>query len=248
MSPICQGLMLTLRRALKVILSSELPRSPGPRLRAWARLSLLPVSTRSTRPRSTKRLSTGLNECLTCGCHNAPRWLSLVAQTASDRRRLRISIAYPGAKTALAEIYNAEDKRHAQAAAKTFTTNHGTKFARATTKITDDLDMLLSFYDYPAEHWIHLRTTIPIESTFATVRHRTRVTKGRGSRTAGLAVAFKLIESAQQRWRAVNAPAWSGWSAPAPPSAPASSLNVQCRRWLRELPRPRPHGGRAGRH
>jgi transposase-like protein len=66
--------------------------------------------------------------------------------------------------------------------------------------------VLLSFYDYPAEHWIHLRTTNPIESTFATVRHRTRVTKGPGSRTAGLAMAFKLIESAQQRWRAVNAP------------------------------------------
>ena len=66
--------------------------------------------------------------------------------------------------------------------------------------------MLLCFYDYPAEQWIHLRTTNPIESTFATVRHRTRVTKGPGSRAAGLAMAFKLIESAQQRWRAVNAP------------------------------------------
>jgi transposase-like protein len=75
-----------------------------------------------------------------------------------------------------------------------------------TAKITDDLDVLLSFYDYPAEHWIHLRTTNPIGSTFVTVRHRTRVTKGPGSRAAGLAMAFKLIESAQQRWRAVNAP------------------------------------------
>ena len=58
----------------------------------------------------------------------------------------------------------------------------------------------------PAEHWVHLRTTNPIESTFATVRHRTKVTKGPGSRAAGLAMAFKLIESAQDRWRAVNAP------------------------------------------
>jgi putative transposase len=58
----------------------------------------------------------------------------------------------------------------------------------------------------PAEHWIHLRTTNPIESTFATVRLRTRVTKGPGSRAAGVAMAFKLIESAQHRWRAVNAP------------------------------------------
>ncbi len=65
---------------------------------------------------------------------------------------------------------------------------------------------LLAFYDYPAEHWVHLRTTNPIESTFATVRHRTKVTKGPGSRAAGLAMAFKLIESAQKRWRAVNGP------------------------------------------
>jgi transposase-like protein len=68
------------------------------------------------------------------------------------------------------------------------------------------LDELLAFYDYPAEHWAHLRTTNPIESTFATVRHRTKVTKGPGSRAAGLAMAFKLIEVAQCRWRAVNAP------------------------------------------
>jgi putative transposase len=64
----------------------------------------------------------------------------------------------------------------------------------------------LAFYDFPAEHWIHLRTTNPIESTFATVRLRQRVTKGPGSRAAGVAMAFKLIESAQTRWRMVNAP------------------------------------------
>ena len=64
----------------------------------------------------------------------------------------------------------------------------------------------VEFYNYPAEHWIHLRTTNPIESTFSTVRLRTKVTKGPGSRMAGLAMAFKLIEAAQGRWRAVNAP------------------------------------------
>ena len=73
-------------------------------------------------------------------------------------------------------------------------------------RITEDLDVLLAFYDFPAEHWVHLRTTNPIESTFATVRLRQRVTKGPGSRAAGIAMAFKLIESAQRRWRAVNAP------------------------------------------
>jgi transposase-like protein len=66
--------------------------------------------------------------------------------------------------------------------------------------------VLLAFYDYPAQHWIHLRTTNPIESTFATVRLRQRITKGPCSRAAGVAMAFKLIESAQARWRAVNAP------------------------------------------
>jgi transposase-like protein len=114
--------------------------------------------------------------------------------------------AHPGAKKALAEIWGAEDKAHAQAAVKAFEAAYGAKFPKAVAKITDDVEELLAFYDYPAEHWVHLRTTNPIESTFATVRHRTKVTKGPGSRAAGLAMAFKLIESAQDRWRAVNAP------------------------------------------
>jgi putative transposase len=114
--------------------------------------------------------------------------------------------AHPGARAALAEIYNAEDKTHALAAAKAFAADYGPKWPKAVAKITDDLDVLLAFYDYPAEHWVHLRTTNPIESTFATVRLRQRVTKGPGSRAAGVAMAFKLIESAQTRWRAVNAP------------------------------------------
>ena len=114
--------------------------------------------------------------------------------------------AHPGAKAALAEIWGAEDKTHAQLAAKRFADLYGAKFGKAVAKITDDLDVLLSFFDFPAEHWVHLRTSNPIESTFATVRHRTKVTKGPGSRAAGLAMAFKLIEAAQDRWRAVNAP------------------------------------------
>lgn len=114
--------------------------------------------------------------------------------------------AHPGAKKALQEIYNAEDRRHARDAAAVFKSLYGAKFTKAVAKITDDLDALLAFYDFPAEHWVHLRTSNPIESTFATVRHRTKVTKGPGSRAAGLAMAFKLIESAQDRWRAVNAP------------------------------------------
>ena len=114
--------------------------------------------------------------------------------------------AQPGAKAALAEIYNAEDREHAEKAVKAFEADYGAKWPKAVAKITDDLDVLLEFYAYPAEHWVHLRTTNPIESTFATVRLRQRVTKGPGSRAAGIAMAFKLIESAQTRWRAVNAP------------------------------------------
>ncbi|HZN70293.1 MAG TPA: IS256 family transposase [Micromonosporaceae bacterium] len=114
--------------------------------------------------------------------------------------------AHPGAKKALAEIWNAEDRDHARRAVSAFKLAYGAKFAKATAKITDGMDELLAFYGYPAEHWIHLRTTNPIESTFATVRHRTKVTKGPGSKAAGLAMAFKLIEAAQGRWRAVNAP------------------------------------------
>jgi putative transposase len=112
--------------------------------------------------------------------------------------------AHPGAKKALAEIWGAEDRDHARRAVAAFKLAYGAKFGKAVAKITDDLDELLAFYDYPAEHWIHLRTTNPIESTFATVRHRTKITKGPGSKAAGIAMAFKLIEAAQGRWRAVN--------------------------------------------
>ncbi|GAC1666234.1 MAG: IS256 family transposase [Candidatus Dormibacteraceae bacterium] len=110
------------------------------------------------------------------------------------------------ARRALAEVRDAEDRAHAETAARRFADDYGTKWPKAAAKLTDDLDPLLAFYDFPAEHWIHLKTTNPIESTFATVRLRTKVTKGPGSKTAGLAMAFKLIESAQDRWRALNGP------------------------------------------
>ncbi|UJB45341.1 IS256 family transposase [Streptomyces sp. A1-5] len=114
--------------------------------------------------------------------------------------------AQPAAKKAIQDIYNAEDRDHAEAAIKTFAQLYGAKFPKAVKKITDDQEELLAFYGFPAEHWIHLRTTNPIESTFSTVRLRTKVTHGAGSRGAALAMVFKLVESAQQRWRAVDAP------------------------------------------
>jgi putative transposase len=114
--------------------------------------------------------------------------------------------AQPAARAALAEIRDAEDKDHAGKALDQFVKDYEVKWLKATEKMTKDRDALLAFFDFPAEHWIHLLTTNPIESTFATVRLRTKVTKGPGSRAAGLAMAYKLIEQAQTRWRAVNAP------------------------------------------
>ncbi|MEU7469991.1 IS256 family transposase [Streptomyces sp. NPDC044984] len=114
--------------------------------------------------------------------------------------------APPGAKKAVQDIYSAEDIRHAEAVIKTFAELYGAKGSKAVKRITDDRAGLPAFHAFPAEHRIHLRTTNPIESTFATVRPRTKATRGAGSRTAALAMVFKLVESAQQRWRAVNAP------------------------------------------
>lgn len=107
------------------------------------------------------------------------------------------------AKEALKAIYSAESRTVALEATKRFADEFAA-FPKATKKITGQLDVLLAFYDYPLEHWIHLRTTNPIESTFSTVRLRTKVTRGAGSRKAGLAMAYKLLDAAQARWRRIN--------------------------------------------
>jgi transposase-like protein len=105
------------------------------------------------------------------------------------------------AKVALKEITCAENKREAQKAIDEFAAEFGAKWPKAVSKIVDDREGLLTYYDYPAEHWRHLRTTNPIESVFAPVRARTDITKGPGSRQAGLAMIFKLVEAAEGRWR-----------------------------------------------
>ena len=112
----------------------------------------------------------------------------------------------PTARRMLAEVRDAEDREHALAAMQVFARELGAKWPKAVAKVLDDAEALLAFFDFPAEQWVHLKTTNSIESTFATVRLRTRVTKGPGSRAAGLAMAFKLIEAAEQHWRAVNSP------------------------------------------
>jgi putative transposase len=114
---------------------------------------------------------------------------------------------------------------HAKAAARAFAADYGTKWPKAAAKITEDLDVLLAFYDYPAEHWVHLRTTNPIESTFATVRLRQRVTKGPGS-GAGASRWRSSSSSPRNDAGARSTPRTSSpSSAPAPPSSAASSSN-----------------------
>ena len=111
-----------------------------------------------------------------------------------------------GARKALHEIIQAEDRTHAERAIQALVSDYGAKWPKAVAKVVDDTEALLTFFDYPAEHWLHLRTTNPIESTFSPVRARTRVTKGPGNKQAGLAMVFKLLEAAEGRWRAVNGP------------------------------------------
>ncbi len=108
------------------------------------------------------------------------------------------------AKSMLHEIWMAETRKEAERSFDLFLETFQAKYPAACECLAKDRDVLLTFYDYPAEHWIHLRTTNPIESTFATVRLRTAKTKGSGSRIACLTMVFKLVQSAQKRWRALN--------------------------------------------
>ena len=108
------------------------------------------------------------------------------------------------AKGHLHDIWQAETKAAANAAFDFFVETYGVKWDKAVPKLLKDRDALLTFYEYPAEHWKHIRTSNPIESTFATVRHRTTQTKGCLSRKTGLAMAFKLMMSAQKKWRKLD--------------------------------------------
>lgn len=110
----------------------------------------------------------------------------------------------PGAKAKLHEIWMAPTRADAERAFEQFVDLYAAKYPKAVACLEKDRDALLTFYDFPAEHWIHLRTTNPIESTFATVRLRHRRTKGNGSRSACLAMVFKLCESAARKWRTLN--------------------------------------------
>jgi putative transposase len=110
----------------------------------------------------------------------------------------------PKAKSMLHDIWMAETKAEAAKAFDLFVETFQAKYAKATECLAKDREALLTFYDFPAEHWVHVRTTNPIESTFATVRLRSAKTKGCGSRIACLTMVFKLTQSAERSWRSLN--------------------------------------------
>jgi putative transposase len=128
-----------------------------------------------------------------CWCHK------LVTVLDKLPRRLQ-----PRAKRALDEMMYAENRAECEAARTRFETEYQAKYPKAVESLTAHWERLVTFFDFPAEHWKHLRTTNPIESAFATVRLRERATRGAGSRIKGLLMAFKLLDMAQQRWRRLD--------------------------------------------
>jgi len=110
----------------------------------------------------------------------------------------------PRAKQRIHDMYRAATKKEALKAYDEFIALYEAKYPKACHCLAEDKEVLFQFYDFPAEHWQHIRTTNPIESTFATVRHRSRRTKGCGTRTATLAMTYKLAKEAQQHWRRIN--------------------------------------------
>jgi hypothetical protein len=133
---------------------------------------------------------------------------------AEDREHLEQDAKEPAhqGQAALQEIWMAETKKDAvraleapvRARGRLFIETYQVKYKRATDCLTKDRAALLAFYDFPAEHWKHLRTTNPVESTFATVRHRTIRSKGCLSNKTGFAIVFKLVEGAQKSWRRID--------------------------------------------
>ncbi len=134
------------------------------------------------------------------GTHHQRCW---VHKTANVLDKMSKSVQ-PDAKKMIHEMYLAPTKKTALKVHDDFIQRYQAKYPKATECLSKNKDVLFTFYDFPAEHWPHLRTSNPIESTFATVRHRTRQTKGCGSRTATLMMVFKLATAAERRWRKLN--------------------------------------------
>jgi putative transposase len=125
-----------------------------------------------------------------CWCHKLGNVLDKLPQ------RLQ-----PRAKRTMHEMLYAECRADCEAARARFEAEYQPKYPKAVESLTAKWERLVTFFDFPAEHWKHLRTTNVIESPFATVRLRERATRGAGSRTKGLLMAFKLLEMVQLRWR-----------------------------------------------
>src|SRR5436309_1968558 len=128
-----------------------------------------------------------------CWCHKLVNVLDKLPQRLHSR-----------AKRALHEMMDVAERSDCEAARVRFAAEYQAKYPKAVESLTANWERLVSFFEFPAEHWKHLRTTNVIESAFATVRLRERVTKGAGSRTKGLLMAFKLLDMAQQRWRRLD--------------------------------------------
>ena len=163
----------------------------GPRCCA---ISSVAACVRRWWPWATPRSASG-RRCATCG----PRRASSAAGCTGWSQRLQ-----PRTKAALRQILGAESRAAAEQEIERFREEYGAKYPKAVASLTRDPDKLLTFFDFPAEHWKHLKTTNPIESAFATVRLRQRVTKGAGSRTRGLVFAYKLLDMASLRWRRLD--------------------------------------------
>ena len=127
-------------------------------------------------------------------------WVHKTANVLNDMPKS----VQPRAKAAIHEIWQAETQEAALKAFDNFEEKYAAKYPKAFQKLAKDKDVLLTFYDFPAEHWTHLRTTNPIESTFATIRLRHRRTKGNASRRTSLAMMYKLGRNAERRWRRLN--------------------------------------------
>ena len=140
---------------------------------------------------------------VTRGLSRDARATLLGAQEANVLNNMPKSVQ-PRAKADLHEIWMAETRELAQKAYETFLAKYQAKYEAACECLRKDREQLLTFYDFPAEHWIHLRTTNPIESTFATIRLRHRRTKGNGTRKASLAMMFKLAQAAQKKWQRLH--------------------------------------------
>lgn len=128
-----------------------------------------------------------------CWCHKTANVLNYLPKSQQE-----------SAKSRLHQVWMAATQKEADAAFSLFVETYSAKYPKAAECLLKDREELLAFYDFPAEHWRHLRTTNPIESTFATVRLRTKRTKGSGSRLACLTMVFKLAQSAERTWRKLN--------------------------------------------